>query len=389
MSKISILKTGITNLDTDVIVNPANEALRERAGVCGMIFKAAGSSELQAACDAIGSCQTGSAVITPGFNLKSKFVIHAVGPRWMDGNHNEPQLLYSAYMQSLLLAVRNGCKSIGFPLISAGVYGYPVDKAWRKALQACLDFQSVNPDADLDIQFAVINDGILAVGRKILLELRKVRTTLFLKELDDDGLQRIRERLSSEKERLIDRNVHPMASGLMDVLCDSMISSHLSADHMMKMINSIYPEYVLEEGWIIRYCDLLLHALGDVEKSKPYVRAKKYEEHLRNVLIPRLREGAHSDDVLDDLETLKDIYKVTACLHRYYSRLEKEFFFTADRESLKSLFEGIMKVNNTGGYVLGLPLAQVKIEEKQYATFLSWIIEELVISDEEMKVGEK
>ena len=177
MGTIQILKTGITRLQTDALVNAANEGLWQGGGVCGIIFNAAGASQLQAACNAIGGCKTGSAVITPGFNLKSKYIIHAVGPQWSGGNHNEPQLLYSAYKQSLILAAKNGCKSIGFPLISAGIFGYPVDKAWRKALQACLDYQENNPDVDIDIQFAVIDDDILAEGKKTLEQLLKDKET--------------------------------------------------------------------------------------------------------------------------------------------------------------------------------------------------------------------
>lgn len=171
MGKIEILKTGITSLKTDALVNAANEGLWEGGGVCGVIFRAAGANELQAACSQIGGCKTGSAVITPGFKLKSKYIIHAVGPRWVDGKHDEPKLLYSAYKQSLILAVENGCRSVGFPLISAGIFGYPVDQAWRKALQACLDFQKSNPDANLDIQFAVIDDKVLDIGKRTLAEL--------------------------------------------------------------------------------------------------------------------------------------------------------------------------------------------------------------------------
>ena len=174
--RIQILKTGITSLNTDALVNAANEGLWEGGGVCGIIFKAAGSEELQKACSAIGRCKTGSAVITPGFKLKSKYIIHAVGPRWMGGNQDEPKLLHSAYQQSLRLAVQHGCKSIGFPLISAGIFGYPVEQAWQKALQACLDFQKENPDTDLDIQFAVIDDKILETGERTLAELRKEKT---------------------------------------------------------------------------------------------------------------------------------------------------------------------------------------------------------------------
>ena len=96
-------------------------------------------------------------MITPGFNLAAKYVIHAVGPRWTDGNHNEPELLYSAYKQSLILAKENGLHSIGFPLISAGIFGYPLDGAWRKAIQACNDFIKDNLDYDIKIIFAVLD----------------------------------------------------------------------------------------------------------------------------------------------------------------------------------------------------------------------------------------
>jgi len=171
MSSLEIRKIGITRLKTDAIVNAANKNLSEGGGVCGAIFDEAGSAELTAACNAIGGCETGSAVITPGFKLPAKYIIHAVGPVWMGGGNREPQLLYSAYRESLRLARANSCKSIGFPLISAGIFGYPKDKAWRKALQACRDFMRDNPDYDISIIFAVLDDRILAQGEQILAEL--------------------------------------------------------------------------------------------------------------------------------------------------------------------------------------------------------------------------
>ena len=123
MSTIEIRKISITDLNTDAIVNAANEGLWAGGGVCGAIFKAAGYQQLQAACDKIGHCNTGSAVITPGYHLKAKYIIHAVGPRWKDGKHKEPEQLYGAYYRSLELAAENKCRSIGFPLISAGIFG--------------------------------------------------------------------------------------------------------------------------------------------------------------------------------------------------------------------------------------------------------------------------
>lgn len=168
MSSISIRKTGITEITADAVVNAANSGLWEGGGVCGAIFRAAGSAEMTKACNEIGHCDEGSAVITPGFALPAKYVIHAVGPRYTDGNHDEPKLLYSAYKQALLLAKENGIHSIGFPLISAGIFGYPVDKAWRKAIQACRDFITNNPDYEMEIIFAVLDDKIKAMGEGTL-----------------------------------------------------------------------------------------------------------------------------------------------------------------------------------------------------------------------------
>lgn len=168
MSGIEIRKISITDMDADAIVNAANDRLLAGGGVCGAIFRAAGYEQLQAACDAIGHCDTGSAVITPGFNVKARYIIHAVGPRWAGGNHNEPQLLYDAYRSSLELAIENGCASIAFPLISAGIFGYPVEQAWQIAIQACSDF--IAEGNEIDIVFAVLDDAIIEIGQSALQE---------------------------------------------------------------------------------------------------------------------------------------------------------------------------------------------------------------------------
>ncbi len=166
MGNISIQKISIVDLSTDAVVNAANDGLWAGSGVCGAIFAAAGHRELQEACDRIGHCDTGSAVITPGFRLKAKFIIHAVGPIWSGGHHGEPQLLAGAYRRSLELAVENDCRSIGFPLLSAGVFGYPVDQAWEVAIRTCCDF--LNEGNDIDIVFAVLSDDIMEKGQHCL-----------------------------------------------------------------------------------------------------------------------------------------------------------------------------------------------------------------------------
>ena len=165
---ITIRKTSITDLDTDAIVNAANENLWPGAGVCGAVFRVAGYERLVEACNSIGHCDTGSAVITPGFDLEAKYIIHAVGPIWFGGDRGEPEKLYGAYRKSLELALESGCRSIGFPLISTGVYGYPKEKAWRVAIGACRDFQRNN---DMDIVFAVLDDRSLEAGQRVLQEI--------------------------------------------------------------------------------------------------------------------------------------------------------------------------------------------------------------------------
>lgn len=168
MSSISIKNIDLTKLEVDAIVNAANEKLLEGGGVCGAIFYKAGSKEMNEECNKIGYCKTGDAVITPGFKLPAKYVIHAVGPIWNGGNKDEAKLLYSAYNNSLLLAKKHNIHSIGFPLISSGIYGYPIQNAWDVALKACLDFINSNLDYDIKIIFAVIDNNILEIGNECL-----------------------------------------------------------------------------------------------------------------------------------------------------------------------------------------------------------------------------
>ena len=168
MRQIRIEITDITKSGTDCIVNAANSHLAGGSGVCGAIFRAAGWEQMQEACNAIGHCNTGSAVITPAFRIGSRYVIHAVGPVWRGGKAGEAEQLYSCYQASLKLAVENGCNSIAFPLISSGIYGYPKEEAWEVALRACGDYLKDHPDYDLDILFAVLDGGILQMGKKVL-----------------------------------------------------------------------------------------------------------------------------------------------------------------------------------------------------------------------------
>ncbi len=133
--RIEAVKGDITKEPVDAIVNAANERLAGGGGVDGAIHRAAGARELQEACRKLGGCATGDARATPGFRLPARWIIHAVGPRYVDGRHGEPELLASAYRRALEVAGELGARSIAFPAISTGVYGYPREEAARIAVE--------------------------------------------------------------------------------------------------------------------------------------------------------------------------------------------------------------------------------------------------------------
>lgn len=152
---IYLTKGDITLFDGDAIVNAANESLLGGGGVDGAIHRAAGK-ELYEYCRTLGGCKTGQAKITPGFKLKAKHIIHTVGPIYRDGKSGESELLRSAYHNSLKLAQAHGLKSIAFPNISTGVYGYPKKEAAKIAFDVAQDYLRRN--ADMEIWFYVFDN---------------------------------------------------------------------------------------------------------------------------------------------------------------------------------------------------------------------------------------
>lgn len=165
----TIVRQDITKIKVDAIVNAANTTLQMGGGVCGAIFKAAGASELQVACDKLTPIQTGEAVITPGFRLLAKYVVHTAVPVYSDGKHFEEGLLRSCYTNSLKRAVENSCESIAFPLISSGIYGYPKAEALRVATSAIQDFLA---DNDIEVSLLMFDKAAFDVSKKLLGEVK-------------------------------------------------------------------------------------------------------------------------------------------------------------------------------------------------------------------------
>lgn len=168
MSRLLAVSGDITQETTDAIVNAANSSLAPGGGVCGAIHRAAGP-ELARACAELGGCPTGDARITPGFALKAGHVIHAVGPMWHGGAKGEPDDLASCYRRSLELADEYGLRSIAFPAISTGIYGYPLDQATEIAVRTVRDTVRTHPNVEL-VRFVCFSETDLREYQRVLSE---------------------------------------------------------------------------------------------------------------------------------------------------------------------------------------------------------------------------
>lgn len=166
---IEIIQNDITRMEVDAIVNAANSSLLGGGGVDGCIHRAAGP-ELLSECRLLGGCETGHSKITKGYCLPCRYVIHTVGPRWKDGKHGERDLLISCYQTSLQLAVENGCKTVAFPLVSAGIYGYPKEEALKIAVETIETFLQKN---DLCVYLVLFYREAYEIGRRLFPNITK------------------------------------------------------------------------------------------------------------------------------------------------------------------------------------------------------------------------
>ena len=201
---LTIIQNDITKMKVDAIVNAANTSLQMGGGVCGAIFNAAGSDRLQNACNFLAPIKTGEAVITQGFNLPAKFIIHTAGPVYKDGERGEEKLLRASYTNSLELATQNGCESIAFPLISSGIFGYPKADALRIATTAIRDYIC---EHDIDVSLVVFDKASFEVSKDLLSAVSSFIDENFI----DEQATKSRKLLDIERSAF-DAALPPMAS---------------------------------------------------------------------------------------------------------------------------------------------------------------------------------
>ena len=178
---LEIVRNDITKMQVDAIVNAANRNLQMGGGVCGAIFHQAGDQELQKACNHIGHCPTGEAVITDAFRLNAQYIIHAVGPVWKGGANGEKDLLTACYNNSLNLALTHGCESIAFPLISSGIYGYPKEQALQVAISTISSFLMQH---EMLVYIVVFDKKAFQLSEKLFKSIEEYIDEHYVKEMD-------------------------------------------------------------------------------------------------------------------------------------------------------------------------------------------------------------
>ena len=185
---LQIVRNDITKMKVDAIVNAANSSLLGGGGVDGSIHRAAGPG-LLAECKTLGGCKTGSAKITGAYNLPCKYVIHAVGPRWLDGKHGERNQLVSCYRSSLALAKDAKCETVAFPLISSGIYGYPKDQALRVAIDTISEFLLEN---DMTVFIVIFDKTAYRISEKLFADIEEYIDDRYVDAHTDDHSERLR-----------------------------------------------------------------------------------------------------------------------------------------------------------------------------------------------------
>ena len=249
---LQIVRNDITKMKVDAIVNAANASLLGGGGVDGCIHRAAGP-ELLAECKTLGGCDTGSAKITGAGKLPCKYVIHAVGPRWLGGKRGERDQLISCYRTSLALAKDKECETVAFPLISSGIYGYPKDQALRIAIDTISEFLLEN---DMIVYIVIFDKKAYQISEKLFSDIAEYIDDNYVDEHTDDCSERLR-RMNAFHEK--------------ELICEASVCEE--ADEEIDMLMTVAPMAVA-----YKKAKSLDDALGQIDESFSEMLLRKIDE---------------------------------------------------------------------------------------------------------------
>lgn len=242
---LQIVRNDITKMKVDAIVNAANSSLLGGGGVDGCIHRAAGPALLDE-CKMLGGCETGNAKITGAGKLPCKYVIHAVGPRWLGGTHREKEHLISCYRTSLSLARSKGCETVAFPLISSGIYDYPKDQALRIAIDTISEFLLEN---DMTVYIVIFDKKAYQISEKLFSDIAEYIDDNYVDEHTDSYSERIRrQKAFADSAPILESSLFEKADAEFEPLASMpMAAKPLSLDDALKQIDESFSEMLLRK----------------------------------------------------------------------------------------------------------------------------------------------